>query len=62
MPESLGSEGDKTRPFRRKNRARERLQDDEDDPLPAEGEEGPQVRVRDVFGGWFHHGRPEHAR
>ena len=60
MAGSVSSDGDRKWPMRRKGRV-ERLQDDEDDPLPAEGEEGPQVRVRDIFGGWFH-GRPEHAR
>ncbi len=34
------------------------VRDDEDDPLPAKNEQGPQVGLRDVFGPWLH----EHAR
>ena len=35
-------------------RQENRVQDDEDDPLPGESEEAPPVTVRDVFGGLFH--------
>ncbi len=46
--------------LQRRSSHSEVVRDDEDDPLPAKNEEGPQVRMRDVFGPWLHL-KSEHA-
>ena len=45
--------------IRRRSRTDLEAESDEDDPLPAKADEGPQVRLRDVLGGWF--GGHEHG-
>lgn len=52
QPAGNGEPNGGPRLIRRKSRT-DLLAESEDDPLPAKADEGPQVRLRDVLGGWF---------